>query len=427
MSRRGSAFEQPLVLLSLSRVLLFLGVMALVTGWELQRRNLMVFGCGTIALLAVGYARKPRLHRIRLRRDHLEHIFEGESLRVGLELHAQQGAGRPLLVEVRDRFPAGERTSVRALIPDPFARGTGIVLRHRPMVTQRRGLYVLGPVELSASDPLGLAAANIRIPLFSELLVYPSAAILSDYQPFHTYTHRHQGEWPIPLPGWSQEFLHVREYRHGDSPRLVHWPTSARQGSLFVKALEDNTMAEILLVLDMLQLSHTGLGNVTSQETLVAAAASLVTHAIESSHRAGILMVRDPPVLLPVDGGSGHLTRLLNGLALATSSGHAHFAVQAGKNWPRLPHGSTIVPVVAATTVVESDFDPWVGELLAAGHHVAVVLIDDRTWTLLYMDQQMRAAKHPPTLDIAARLAGLGAQVTVLAKGDKVRERLELA
>jgi uncharacterized protein (DUF58 family) len=43
----------------------------------------------------------------------------------------------------------------------------------------------------------------------------------------------------------------VREYVPGDPARLVHWPTSARHGSLVVKELDDPASRRLAIVVDL--------------------------------------------------------------------------------------------------------------------------------------------------------------------------------
>lgn len=420
--------EATLVILTLPRVMIFLGTLALVAGLGLERRGLVLLGLGLWAMLILAWWRAPRLKRLRARRTHLGSTFEDETIRVELEV-ASEGVGRrpgtAWMVELRDTFPCGERSAIRAFLPTAFEGGRSVLLRYRPSITNKRGLYVLGPLDVAASDPLGLVERQVSMGLFTELLVYPRATMLDDFRPMHTHLIKHMGERSLPTPGMSQEFLHVREYQHGDSVRLVHWPASVRHGRLYVKTLEDNTMTEVTLVLDLYQMSHTGIGNVTSQEALIAAAASVATLAIERCHLVELFVVRQPAVHVPMGAGHQHLQEILRMLALTSSAGSGALAEGMKALGVRPRRGGSVVMVLAATSA-DDDAVAAIAQLVADGLRVAVVLIDDRTFTLLYLEQQLRASVHAPTEVVAARLAALGAEVTVVGRGDDLRHKLEL-
>ena len=42
----------------------------------------------------------------------------------------------------------------------------------------------------------------------------------------------------------------VRDYQQGESLRRIHWPSTARRGSLMVKELEDSPRDEVAVLLD---------------------------------------------------------------------------------------------------------------------------------------------------------------------------------
>ncbi|WP_328984504.1 DUF58 domain-containing protein [Thiorhodovibrio winogradskyi] len=124
---------------------------------------------------------------------------------------------------------------------------TQVRLRLTPL---RRGYLRLPGLWLTRPDPLGLVQVRVRVPREQSLLVLPRrypAPRLSlpgrrQYQP---------GGWTLAgAVGDSQEFIGLREYRPGDSPRLIHWPSWARSGSPQVKEFQDEFFTRHALVLD---------------------------------------------------------------------------------------------------------------------------------------------------------------------------------
>src|SRR5262249_40475198 len=51
-------------------------------------------------------------------------------------------------------------------------------------------------------------------------------------------------------PTAQTEFHGLRAFRSGDSPRWIHWRTTARRGELMVREFEDTPTDNLILVLD---------------------------------------------------------------------------------------------------------------------------------------------------------------------------------
>ena len=81
----------------------------------------------------------------------------------------------------------------------------------------------------------------------------------------------------------------VREYVPGDPARLVHWPTSARHGSLVVKELDDPASRRLAIVVDLR-------GDADAAEAAASRAAGLADRAL----REGLAVVMATAEL---DGG----------------------------------------------------------------------------------------------------------------------------
>ena len=73
-------------------------------------------------------------------------------------------------------------------------------------------------------------------------------------------------------------FVSMREYVPGDDPRMIHWPTSARTGTLMVREHVEVRRPEFTVVLD----TATSVGTPEDFEELVDVAASLAIHAIRT-------------------------------------------------------------------------------------------------------------------------------------------------
>jgi uncharacterized protein (DUF58 family) len=145
--------------------------------------------------------------------------------------------GRPPLTPVEIRVP----------VPPVDHLDRTDVVGHIP--TSRRGMFNVGPWALERVDPFGLAVGRVASTTTSTIIVHPRVHALGG--PYGD-THSVQDDAMVrrsasdPLSG----FVSLREYVDGDDPRLIHWPTTARMGTLMLREHIELRRPEFTLVLD---------------------------------------------------------------------------------------------------------------------------------------------------------------------------------
>lgn len=161
--------------------------------------------------------------------------------------------------------------------------------------TSRRGRYLVGPLTARAGDPLGLATARIRVRGDQSLLrVTPRIHPLSES--VRGMGLGATGEAAAQRTGSaSQDDILVREHRHGDDIRRVHWRMSAKAGDLMVRQEEHPWDPSALLVVDNRRSAHRGEGSASSLEWTISAAASVAVQLVGDHHR---LVLTSPSGLL---------------------------------------------------------------------------------------------------------------------------------
>jgi uncharacterized protein (DUF58 family) len=193
------------------------------------------------------------------------------------------------------------------------------------VVLPRRGRYPWGPVTGMSGYPFGLSWRRAELAAGEEVLVLPRLG----------WVHRGQlrqqlrglggrGERarhrPQAHPAAQARFHGLRPYRPGDSPRSIHWRTSARRGELMVREFADVPADDLVVVFDPSPPAGSA-GAGSPDEDLFEQAVSLAASICwEWCRRPGdrlVLATAGPdPVVLDGVTGPAHGLRLLECLAV---------------------------------------------------------------------------------------------------------------
>jgi uncharacterized protein (DUF58 family) len=181
-------------------------------------------------------------------------------------------------------------------------------------ICAHRGEFSLGPTTLHTGDPFGLFSVTLEYPSSLDLIVLPPTLPLPamDIAPggragegvVRTNTIEH-----------SVTAASVREYNPGDSLRWVHWPTSARRGSLFVRLFDATLSSDWWIVLDMDQAVHFGEDLNATEEYAVVLAASLANQGLRAGQAVGLVSHDENLVWHPPQPGEGQRWEIMHTLA----------------------------------------------------------------------------------------------------------------
>ncbi len=112
-----------------------------------------------------------------------------------------------------------------------------------------RGIYDIGPLDVTYTDPFGLAIGGLTVGGKQKLYVTPVAVSLGESVSISV-----SGEGSARLiqrmVTGNDDDLMTREYRIGDALRRVHWRASARHGQLMVRQEEQRTYPGARVILD---------------------------------------------------------------------------------------------------------------------------------------------------------------------------------
>jgi len=200
---------------------------------------------------------------------------------------------------------AFHRYGIEITPPDgaPVSRGIlshGQVQIDAPVEAPKRGIVHIDRFRVSSMFPFGLFRAWSWVHMPIEMVVYP----------------RPNGSLPMPIDAGtksgsrsrthsgSDEWLGLRPFRDGDSPRQVAWKAYARGAPLLVK--EYSAMGAELRIFDFRRLEHLGV------EARLEQLGRWIVDAETHGERYGLII---PPHELEPDSGPQHRHQCLTSLA----------------------------------------------------------------------------------------------------------------
>ncbi|HEY7468023.1 MAG TPA: DUF58 domain-containing protein [Acidimicrobiia bacterium] len=148
-----------------------------------------------------------------------------------------------------------------------------------------RGVYRVGPTNVKASDPLGLAEVIAGSGPVDRIVVYPAVEELNGFPIIRGQDPAMQASRPEHARRGGEDFYTLREYQRGDDLRRVHWPSSAKTDELMIRQLETPWQSRALVLLDV---RASGYESQEGFEKAVSGAATIVTHLIGSGFDADL-------------------------------------------------------------------------------------------------------------------------------------------
>ena len=344
--------------------------------------------CLPVVGLAVVLALPPRLACERLVVP--DSLPVGEAARVRLSVTSSRTASFSAL-GFRDRLPEalGQNATFELI------RGLG---RWRQaagydVVTRQRGHFQIGPLRVRNLDAFGVAwrswqatgdTTSLRVTPRLWPLALPKGGRASGASGDAT---------PQRIGNAGTDDVLVREHRHGDGMRRVHWRMSAKRGELMVRLEEQPWDPAMTIIVDTRAAAHIGHGPASTLEWVLSLGASLATELLRDRLRVSLLGA-DGVIFSPIKGEStGATSRLLATVTDVEPSGRAFLedcladpdalgttrTVVAGLG---LLHSRDAAALVAATTRV-ADIDALVPDARAFRLPVDVVVAHEEACRLL--------------------------------------------
>ena len=145
------------------------------------------------------------------------------------------------------------------------------------LATNRRGVFPVGPFRIERIDPFSLAVGSRRDSVVGSVTVHPKVYQLVGPSGVARIVESDsvlRRAATDPMSG----FVSLREYVPGDDPRTIHWPTTARVGTLMVRENVEVRRPEFTVIVD----AASDVASPTDFEEIVDVAASIAALASRS-------------------------------------------------------------------------------------------------------------------------------------------------
>jgi uncharacterized protein (DUF58 family) len=235
-----------------------------------------------------------------------------------------------------------------------------------------RGVYTLGPLLARTNDPLGLFRREIVQGNAVKVTVQPAIVRLPC---FKLPVSEQSGEESVQYRSQTRtpHVASVREYIRGDNVNQIHWLSTAKIGQLMSKEFDSAGSGDVWVVLDLEEKVHHTQGMESTDEYAVAIATSLVYLALGDERSVGLITYGDHEYILPMGGGTGQMSTILETLTLCKTEGHQPLAKVLMRSIGQFGKSASLL-IVTSSTAIE-----WISilrEVRNRGLNTVVVLVD---------------------------------------------------
>ena len=235
----------------------------------------------------------------------------------------------------------------------------------------QRGIFTLGPTTLNMGDPFGLYTVSLSYPESTIVTVTPPIVPLPTIE---VAPGGRAGEGQSRPNAFERTVstTGVRAYVPGDSLSSIHWPTTARQGSLYVRLFDSMPSGDWWLFLDLDQQVQVGQEATSTEEHSIILAASLADRGLRSKRAVGLVTHGQEFVWLPPQSHDYQRREIMQALALI-SPGPLSLAELLIRTRPAIDRAASLIIITAATSGI------WVEALLPLlrrGAVATVLLLD---------------------------------------------------
>ncbi|MCA9108334.1 MAG: DUF58 domain-containing protein [Planctomycetaceae bacterium] len=228
-------------------------MLVLLSGSVIGRSNTLmlvyVFMAG--AFIVNGSVMFMMLKHLSVHRTIPRRVMAGEPFSVQLTLTNPKRWLAAWVISIRDDVSNGRESLHPEVLFAHVARRSSGRGQYQLRLSQR-GQYTFGAIQVNSRFPMGLVERGLILAAHDQILVYPRIGRLTSgwrrkvISATQLASHAQQR-----IGTFHDEFHRIREYRHGDDPRNIHWRTTARRNELMVREYRESRDRQLILLLDL--------------------------------------------------------------------------------------------------------------------------------------------------------------------------------
>ena len=232
--------------------------------------------------------------------------------------------------------PMPKDNQLQELPVEYLAKGESKNLEYR-IIPKVRGEFELNSVYIRGGDPFGLFQRYIAYSTQGNLVVLPKPIAINYQLPTSVSLIPFEEQSTVNLAGNSSEFLGVRDYQSGDSPKTIHWLASAKRGQLITRLYERNVAGSLSVIL--INNSQNDKRNPQTEHPLeyqIKLAANLAQTAVDQQYILQLATVSPESHTITRGTGQAALQEWLNILARLKNGGPFSIAHKVGETIAQL-------------------------------------------------------------------------------------------
>jgi len=274
---------------------------------------------------------------------------------------------------------------------------------------RQRGVFEMGPIEISTTDLLGIYRATTQHGEIDKIMVYPKIYDLRNFN-IGTSQITNEGTSRKKSNILSPHASSVREYAYGDSLSRVHWKTTARTNRLMSKEFDVGSSNEVVILNDLDISVQCGRLEDSTDELSISVTASLTKSYTDSHTPVGFLSHGNDRYYITPGIGSSHFDRTMQTLAVAKPGNGKKLQQVIAEERNIWFNNSSIIIITPSS---ETEWVTALSELSQFNTSITVIMVNAKSF----------GGKHELG-PILSALDNIGISPYVINKNDELNESL---
>lgn len=256
-------------------IFLFLAATNIQGGWLFVIDSLLISLIIFSAIYPITQSKKLSISRV-----FKKSIHEDESIKVSIVI--ENLSNRYIsFVGIEDE-PLEKKYNSTSVLKGINSKGffSGIAPKEKkffeyPIKPEVRGLYAFNYVKVISDGPFGLFRYTKKLPLNDEIFVYPNLETFKNIDFSGNRNLGYKQSSKSKLDNNASITSNIREYKRGDSQKLVHWKATAKVNKLMVRELESEQSFNVKILIDTQKGKSFGQGKGNNFEYIIKSATAL--------------------------------------------------------------------------------------------------------------------------------------------------------